>query len=122
MKLWILTSLMGAVIGSLALAQDQSVSIEQIAVAIENHIARESETSGGYFRLKHDEKELKLKLVRVHMEYLADLGGGGVDLILASGCYGDVRPGIGQSGGGVTAPVLAIAGDEGNFTTKIERA
>ncbi len=94
MKLWILTSLMGTVIASLALAQDQSVSIEQIAVAIENHIARESETSGGYFRLKHDEKELKLKLVRVHMEYLADLGGGVqfacVDLVGTDGPVYDV--------------------------------
>lgn len=94
MKLGILAALLGAVIAGPALAQDQSASIEQIAAAVERHIAEESQASGGYFLLRHDSKELKLKLVRVHMEYLADLGGGVqfacVDLVGTDGPVYDV--------------------------------
>ena len=57
-------------------AGPQRAGIEQIAAAIEKHIAQETEAGGGYYRLLHDGKELRLKLVRIHMEYLADLGGG----------------------------------------------
>lgn len=45
-----------------------------IAEGIEHHIAEESKRSGGYFILPYDGGELKLKLVRVHMEYLSNLG------------------------------------------------
>ncbi len=94
MKSGILAGLLGTVFACHALAQDRSVGIEQIAVAIEKHIAETSEADGGHFRLKHDGNELKLKLVRVHMEYLADLGGGVqfacVDLVGTDGPVYDV--------------------------------
>ncbi|MBI3099584.1 MAG: transglutaminase domain-containing protein, partial [Planctomycetes bacterium] len=94
MKPGILAGLLAAVITAQIAAQDQSVSIEQIAVAIEKHIAGESEVGGGYFHLKHDGKDLSLKLVRIHMEYLADLGGGVqfacVDLVGTDGPVYDV--------------------------------
>jgi transglutaminase-like putative cysteine protease len=45
-----------------------------IARGIERHIARESEAQQGYFRLPFENRELRLKLVRVHLEYLASLG------------------------------------------------
>lgn len=70
------------------------VSIEQIAEGIEKHIAKKIQTDGGYFKLQHNGKELDLKLVRVHMEYLSDLGGGVqfacVDLADVSGDVYDV--------------------------------
>jgi len=90
----LLASLLELAIAGHAFAQDKSVSIEQIAAAIEKHIARESEAHDGYFRLQHDKKELKLKLVRIHMEYLADLGDGiqfaCVDLVGTDGPVYDV--------------------------------
>jgi len=55
------------------------VSVERIAAAIKKHIGEKTQADGGYYRLAHDRndgRELKLKLVRVHIEYLADLGGG----------------------------------------------
>jgi transglutaminase-like putative cysteine protease len=51
-----------------------AVTIDEIATAIEKHIAEESKSHGGYFKLKFKNKELSLQLVRVHLEYLADLG------------------------------------------------
>lgn len=45
-----------------------------IAAGIERHIAEESKKHGGYFILPFEGGELKLKLVRVHLEYLANLG------------------------------------------------
>ncbi len=45
-----------------------------IAAGIERHIAEESKKHGGYFILPYDGGELRLKLVRVHLEYLANLG------------------------------------------------
>ncbi len=75
-------------------AQEQSVTIGQIAEAIEEHIAKKSDADGGYFILHHEGTELKLQLVRVHMEYLADLGGGiqfaCVDLVGTDGPVYDV--------------------------------
>jgi len=47
-----------------------------IQAGIEAHIARETEQGGGYFPLTYDGKDMKLKLVRVHTEYLANLGPG----------------------------------------------
>lgn len=47
-----------------------------IQAGIEAHIARETEKGGGYFPLSYNGKEMKLKLVRVHTEYLANLGPG----------------------------------------------
>lgn len=45
-----------------------------IARGIERHISLESETQQGFFRLPFQGRELRLKLVRVHLEYLASLG------------------------------------------------
>jgi transglutaminase-like putative cysteine protease len=69
-------------------------SIDDIAAEIEKHIAAQSKASGGYFNLHHNGKELSLQLVRVHLEYLADLGGGVsfacVDLVGTDGPVYDV--------------------------------
>ena len=71
-----------------------AVTIDDIAVGIEKHIAEQSKASGGYFKLQHNKKELSLQLVRVHLEYLADLGGGVsfacVDLVGTDGPVYDV--------------------------------
>src|SRR5205809_1072581 len=53
-----------------------TVTIDDIAAGIEKYIAEQSKISDGFFRLRHNKKELSLQLVRVHLEYLADLGGG----------------------------------------------
>ena len=45
-----------------------------IQAGIEEHIAEQTRAGGGYFKLPFDEGELRLKLVRVHTEYLANLG------------------------------------------------
>lgn len=94
MKLTILVGLFVTTVVGYTHGQDQSVSIEQIAAAIEDHIAVKSEADGGYFLLPYEGTELKLKLVRVHMEYLADLGGGiqfaCVDLVDTDGPVYDV--------------------------------
>ena len=46
----------------------------EIQLGIENHIEEQSKLGKGFFKLAFDEKELNLKLVRVHTEYLANLG------------------------------------------------
>ncbi|KKK87219.1 hypothetical protein LCGC14_2755440, partial [marine sediment metagenome] len=51
-----------------------TVVTEDIQRGIEKHIEEQSLLGEGYFRLAHDDSELKLKLVRVHTEYLANLG------------------------------------------------
>ncbi len=45
-----------------------------IQSGIEKHIEEQTRLGAGYFRLPFDEGELRLKLVRVHTEYLANLG------------------------------------------------
>ncbi len=50
------------------------VVTEDIQAGIEKHIEQESLDGGGYFKLRLDDKQLALKLVRVHTEYLANLG------------------------------------------------
>ncbi len=44
-----------------------------IQAGIEKHIAEQVERGGGYFTVPFEGKELRLKLVRVHVEYLASL-------------------------------------------------
>jgi transglutaminase-like putative cysteine protease len=70
------------------------VTIDDIAAGIEKHIAEQSNTNGGYFKLQYNKKELSLQLVRVHLEYLAALGGGVsfacVDLVGKDGPVYDV--------------------------------
>lgn len=76
------------------LSTTPEVSVEQIERAIEAHIAESTREADGYFRVPHDGKVLELKLVRVHTEYLADLGGGVqfacVDLVGTDGPVYDV--------------------------------
>jgi transglutaminase-like putative cysteine protease len=45
-----------------------------IQAAIETHIAEQVRAGGGYFTFRFEAKELRLKLVRVHTEYLSNLG------------------------------------------------
>ena len=44
-----------------------------IKAGIEKHIAEQVERGGGYFTVPFEDRQLKLKLVRVHVEYLASL-------------------------------------------------
>jgi len=65
-----------------------------IKAGIEQHIAEEVARGGGFFRVQHEGEELKLKLVRVHVEYLATLGPGRhfacVDMASADGEFYDI--------------------------------
>ena len=45
-----------------------------IEAGIKANIAKKVEEGGGYFNMSADGKELRLKLVRVHTEYLSNLG------------------------------------------------
>lgn len=47
-----------------------------IQAGIEKHIEEQTKLGDGYFKLRHDDddRELNLRLVRVHKEYLANLG------------------------------------------------
>ena len=73
---------------------DSPASMDDIATAIEKHIAEQSQANGGYFKAQFKDKELRLQLVRVHLEYLADLGRGVhfacVDLVGADGPVYDI--------------------------------
>ena len=57
-----------------ASAQVPNVVTVDIQAGIEKHIEDEILLGGGYFNLSFQDKDLRLKLVRVHMEYLANLG------------------------------------------------
>ncbi len=46
----------------------------EIQLGIENHIEKKSLIGHGFFKLEFEEKELNLKLVKVHTEYLSNLG------------------------------------------------
>jgi hypothetical protein len=65
-----------------------------IQAGIEKHIEEQVRLGGGYFKLPYHDKELRLKLVRVHTEYLSKLGPGRyfacVDLADVSGDVYDV--------------------------------
>ncbi len=71
-----------------------AVSIDEIASGIEKHVAAQAKRGDGYFHLRFKNKELKLQLVRVHLEYLSYLGRGVsfacVDLVGADGPVYDV--------------------------------
>jgi transglutaminase-like putative cysteine protease len=45
-----------------------------IAAGIERHVAEQTRLGGGSFNLPFGKQQLQLKLVRVHLEYLANLG------------------------------------------------
>jgi transglutaminase-like putative cysteine protease len=51
-----------------------SVVTEDIQKGIEKHIEEQTRLGKGYFRILFEGRELQLKLVRVHTEYLANLG------------------------------------------------
>ena len=66
----------------------------EIQAGIERHVEEQVRLGGGYFKLPFRDKELRLKLVRVHTEYLSNLGPGRyfacVDLADVSGDVYDV--------------------------------
>ena len=66
----------------------------EIQAGIERHIETQVKLGGGYFKLPFGNQELRLKLVRVHTEYLSKLGPGRyfacVDLADISGDVYDV--------------------------------
>jgi transglutaminase-like putative cysteine protease len=51
-----------------------TVVTADIQAGIEKHIDDQSRLNDGYFKLPFENKNLRLKLVRVHVEYLANLG------------------------------------------------
>jgi len=51
-----------------------NVVTEDIQIGIENYIEDQVSLGNGYFHLPYKNGELRLKLVRVHTEYLANLG------------------------------------------------
>ncbi len=50
------------------------VSIEEIESGIKKFIQKKTEEHGGYFELRDRGQDFRMKLVRVHTEYLANLG------------------------------------------------
>lgn len=83
-----------------------NVVTADIAAGIEAHVDREVEKGGGYFHLPYQDRTLKLHLVRVHLEYLSNLGPrehfACVDLVDVSGDVFDVD--------------FFMKGDPGNMT------
>ena len=66
----------------------------EIKAGIEKHIATEIERGQGYFKVLFEGSELKLKLVRVHVEYLASLAPqlhfACVDMVSSDGQFYDI--------------------------------
>jgi hypothetical protein len=66
----------------------------EIQAGIEKHIAEQVALGGGYFKVPFEGRELKLKLVRVHVEYLASLAPqrhfACVDMASADGQFYDI--------------------------------
>jgi len=52
----------------------EKTSIADIEIGIRDYISRETEQNSGFFPLPNDSSTMKLKLVRVHTEYLSNLG------------------------------------------------
>jgi hypothetical protein len=80
--------------GTKASSNTTKISLAKIEEGIKSWIDKEVDRSGGYFYLTDGDKDLKLKLVRVHTEYLSNLGPGKyfacVDLADVSGEVYDV--------------------------------
>jgi transglutaminase-like putative cysteine protease len=80
--------------GASAPPAPNSAATAAIQAGIESHIEEQVRLGGGYFKLPFRHKELRLKLVRVHTEYLSNLGPGRyfacVDLADLSGDVYDV--------------------------------
>ena len=72
----------------------QKVNISEIEAGIKAFIAKTTAENEGYFPVKDENNDLKMKLVRVHTEYLSNLGPGRhfacVDLVDVSGDVYDV--------------------------------
>jgi len=72
----------------------QKVSIPEIEEGIKAFIADKTEKNGGFFPVKDENHDLRMKLVRVHTEYLSNLGPRShfacVDLVDESGDVYDV--------------------------------
>ncbi len=58
----------------LAIKEVPKVVTADIEAGIKANIAKKVEEGGGYFNLSADGKDLRLQLVRVHTEYLSNLG------------------------------------------------
>jgi transglutaminase-like putative cysteine protease len=72
----------------------EKASMAEIEEGIKQHIKATTELNDGYFPLKDDSLDLNMRLVRVHTEYLSNLGSGSyfacVDLAAESGDVYDV--------------------------------
>ena len=72
----------------------RKVSIDEIESGIKSYILKKTGENSGYFQVADRGKEFKMKLVRVHTEYLANLGPGShfacVDLADVGGDVYDV--------------------------------
>ena len=55
-------------------ASNSSRVTAEIQAGIDRYVAEQVSRGGGYFHLAHGDKQLKLKLVRIHTEYLSKLG------------------------------------------------
>ncbi len=80
--------------GSGLIRASEDITIQEIAHVIERHIEHETTAGDGLFTVPHDGRSLELQLIRIHMEYLANLGGGVqfacVDLVARDGSVYDV--------------------------------
>jgi transglutaminase-like putative cysteine protease len=89
-----------------------SLVTADIQAGIERHIAAQTDAGGGFFRLHHDGKELKLRLVRVHTEYLANLGPDShfacVDLVHEDGQVYDVDFFLNGDAGSMTVTTTTV--------------
>jgi hypothetical protein len=70
----ILACVLGINAASAADADAPPVVTDDIRVAIEKHIAERVAVGGGHFKVADEGDTLRLRLVRVHVEYLATLG------------------------------------------------
>ena len=61
-------------VASLEVEEIPKVVTADIEAGIKANIAKKVEEGNGYFHLKLEDKELRLQLVRVHTEYLSNLG------------------------------------------------
>src|SRR5687768_2248193 len=55
-------------------ASQPRTKISEIEAGIKAHIAEKSEENDGFFHVQEKDKRLRMKLVRVHTEYLSNLG------------------------------------------------
>lgn len=99
---WLLTCMIGALLFSCQtepkkaeeVQPQKKASIAEIEVGIKDFIALKTAENNGIFPVKDENHDLKMKLVRVHTEYLSNLGPGKnfacVDLVDESGDVYDV--------------------------------